>query len=106
MEESLRQIKTKTGVVIRKSTDKTVIVEVERLVMDKEFKKRLRKRKRFHVHDEKNACQAGDRVEIVECRPISKTKKWKVSEIVKHGLFVEKGIADTAVADKEDGAII
>ena len=52
-----RQIKSKTGVVIRKSGDKTIIVEVERNVMHPEYGKYLRKRKNFHVHDEKNAFQ-------------------------------------------------
>ena len=91
-----RQIKNKTGVVIRKSGDKTVIVEVERFVMHPTYKKYIRKRKKFHVHDEKNVCQLGDKVKILETRPISKTKCWKVSNVIAKGLFVEKGIDDTA----------
>lgn len=93
-----RQIKSKTGVVIRKSGDKTVIVEVERFVLHPTYKKYLRKRKNFHVHDEKNVCQLGDKVSIIETRPISKTKCWKVSQVIAKGLFVEKGIDDTAKA--------
>ncbi len=100
-----RQIKNKTGVVIRKSGDKTVIVEVERFVMHPMYGKYLRKRKKFHVHDEKNICQLGDKVKIIETRPISKTKSWMVSAVLEKGLFIEKGIDDTAAAKKESDAL-
>ena len=91
-----RQIKSKVGSVIRKSGDKTIIVEVERFVKHQQYGKYLRKRKKFHVHDEKNVCQLGDKVRIVETRPISKTKNWKVSSVIAKGLFIEKGVDDTA----------
>lgn len=96
-----RQIKSKTGVVIRKSGDKTIIVEVERSVKHPEYGKYIRKRRNFHVHDEKNACQLGDRVEIIETRPLSKTKNWKIATIISKGLFIEKGIDDTAAAKEQ-----
>ncbi|PIR17295.1 MAG: 30S ribosomal protein S17 [Deltaproteobacteria bacterium CG11_big_fil_rev_8_21_14_0_20_49_13] len=92
-----RQIKNKTGVVIRRSGDKSVIVEVERLVIHPTYKKYIRKRKKFHVHDDKNICQLGDKVRIIETRPISKTKCWKLSSVLAKGDYVEKGIDDTAV---------
>ena|SRR3989338_9326626 len=90
-----RQTKTKTGSVIRKSGDKTVIVEVERFVMEPQYKKYIRRRKKFHVHDEKNVCELGDKVRIIESRPISKTKKWKLASVVGKGLYIEKGVDDT-----------
>ena len=96
-----RQIKNKTGVVIRKSGDKTVIVEVERSVMHPMYRKYLRKRRKFHVHDEKNTCQLGDKVKIIETRPISKTKSWAVANVIEKGLYIEKGIDDTAKAKSE-----
>lgn len=96
-----RQIKSKTGTVIRKSGDKTVIVEVERFVMHPTYKKYLRKRKKFHVHDEKNICQLGDKVRIVEARPISKMKRWELSSVIAKGLYIEKGVDDTAKAAEE-----
>ncbi len=96
-----RQIKNKTGMVVRKSGNKTIIVEIERVVMHPKYKKYIRKRKKFHVHDEKNVCQLGDKVRIVETRPISKTKCWKVSEVVAKGLFIEKGVDDTATQKTE-----
>lgn len=95
-----RQIKNKSGVVIRKSGDKSIIVEVERFVMHPTYKKYIRKRKKFHVHDEKNVCQLGDKVVIAETRPISKTKKWKVSSVVAKGLYIEKGVEDTAAQNE------
>lgn len=87
--------------VIRKSGDKTVIVEVERFVMHPTYKKYLRKRKKFHVHDGKNECQLGDKVKIIETRPISKTKCWRVAGVLAKGLFIEKGIDDTAAVQAE-----
>jgi small subunit ribosomal protein S17 len=100
-----RQIKEKTGVVVRRSGDKTIIVEVERFVMHPKYKKFLRKRKNFHVHDEKNTCELGDKVKIVETRPISKLKSWKLAEIVARGLIIDKGIDDTAVQGEKDAII-
>ena len=91
-----RQIKTKTGSVIRKSGDKSVIVLVERCVRHPVYNKYIRKRRNFHAHDEKNECKLGDRVMIAESRPISKMKKWRVTEIIASGLFIEKGVDDTA----------
>jgi len=91
-----KQIKNKTGMVIRKSGDKTVIVEVERAEMHPQYKKYIRKRKKFHCHDEGNICQLGDKVSISETRPISKTKRWKISSVIGKGLYIEKGVDDTA----------
>jgi len=91
-----RQIKTKTGSVVRKSGNKSVIVLVERSVKHPEYQKYICKRRNFHAHDEKNECNLGDKVRIVESRPISKTKRWKVAEVIARGLFIEKGVDDTA----------
>lgn len=82
--------KVRTGVVLKKSSDKTIMVEVERLVMHRDFKKYIRKRKKFAVHDPKNECQAGDIVTIVESRPISKLKRWKLQGVVKKNEMIEE----------------
>jgi small subunit ribosomal protein S17 len=58
--------------------DKTVVVRVERLVKDPRYKKYVRRYSRFMAHDETNACAVGDRVRIIEHRPLSKNKRWKV----------------------------
>jgi small subunit ribosomal protein S17 len=60
--------------------DKTVVVRVERLVQNPRYKKYVRRYSKFMAHDEANACQVGDRVKIVEHRPISKNKRWMVGE--------------------------
>ncbi len=69
------------GTVVSHKMDKTVIVMVERLVKHRLYKKYIKRRSRFAAHDESNACQTGDRVLISECRPLSKTKRWRVSQI-------------------------
>jgi small subunit ribosomal protein S17 len=61
---------------------KTIIVEVVRYKMDPMYKKYVRIKKRYKAHDEKNECRIGDRVEIVEHRPLSKQKRWKVARLV------------------------
>ncbi len=60
--------------------DKTVVVRVERLVEDTRYKKYVRRYSRFLAHDEENGCGVGDRVRIIEHRPLSKRKRWKVTE--------------------------
>jgi small subunit ribosomal protein S17 len=60
--------------------DKTVVVRVERLVQDPRYKKYVRRYSRFMAHDEANDCAVGDQVRIIEHRPISKRKRWKVTE--------------------------
>lgn len=70
------------GTVISNKMDKTVVVAVERLVKHKFYHKYLRRRTKLTAHDESNACQTGDRVMLIESRPISRTKRWRVSKIV------------------------
>ena len=74
--------KSQTGVVISDKMDKTVVVQVDRLVKHSTYKKYVRRRAKYTVHDETNACKIGDRVVIRETRPLSKTKRWRVSQIV------------------------
>lgn len=74
--------KTKVGVVVKNAVNKSVMVEVKRTVLDPEFKKYVRKRKKFMAHDELNACKKGDTVLIRETRPLSKLKRWRVETIV------------------------
>jgi small subunit ribosomal protein S17 len=62
--------------------DKTVVVRVERLVRDPQYHKYVRRYSKFMAHDESNECSLGDRVRIVEHRPISKRKRWKVQATV------------------------
>jgi small subunit ribosomal protein S17 len=74
--------KTQTGVVISDKMNKTVVVRVDRLVRHPTYKKYVRRRATYTAHDENNSCRLGDRVVLRETRPVSKTKRWRVSEIV------------------------
>lgn len=86
--------KTRTGRVVSTKMQKTVIVEVERLVRHPVYKKVLRRTKNYKVHDEKNACHLGDIVKIEETRPLSKDKRWRVLEILRTGNVAEVSPAD------------
>ena len=68
------------GVVVSDKMDKTVVVQVERRVMHPVYKKYIKSSKKYHAHDESNACKIGDVVRIQECRPFSKTVTWVVLE--------------------------
>lgn len=81
MSES-KVIRTKQGRVVSDSMNQTITVLVERRVKHPLYGKFIRRSKKVHVHDENNDCNVGDTVTISECRPISKTKCWKLVEIV------------------------
>lgn len=70
------------GTVVSDKMHKTVVVKVERVVLQPMYKKYIRRHAQFSAHDAENACRIGDRVLITESRPLSKTKKWRVSSIV------------------------
>ena len=75
--------KERTGVVVRAKMQKTIVVEVERLVQHPAYHKVIKKRKRYMVHDEKGVAKVGDKVRVVETRPVSKTKNWRLLEVLK-----------------------
>lgn len=70
--------RTLVGMVVSDKMDKTVVVRVERLVQDPRYKKYVRLYSKFMAHDESNSCAIGDRVKIIEHRPVSKRKRWRV----------------------------
>jgi len=74
--------KSRTGVVARVAVDKTSVVVIEHLRMHARYKKYIKRVKRLLVHDEHNECRIGDRVKIMETRPLSKRKHWRLVEIV------------------------
>ena len=80
VERNLR--KTRIGVVSSNKMDKTITVNVERKVKHPLYGKFLKKTTKFHAHDEKNECSIGDTVKIMESRPMSKTKRWRLVEVV------------------------
>ena len=73
---------SKVGVVTSHKMDKTVVVAVERLVQHHLYKRAFKKTSTFMAHDEENRCRVGDRVRIVETRPLSKRKRWRVTEVI------------------------
>lgn len=75
----------KVGRVVSDKMDKTVVVAVDYLNPHPLYRKIIRKTNKFHAHDETNQCHIGDVVRIGETRPMSKTKRWEVIEILKHG---------------------
>lgn len=79
-ERNLR--KTRTGVVTSNKMAKTITVSVERRVKHPIYGKFVKKTTKFHAHDEKNECTIGDIVRIMETRPLSKTKRWRLVEVV------------------------
>ncbi len=74
--------KTRRGVVVSDKMDKTVVVRVEDRIRHPLYGRRVRRSKRFKAHDERNECRMGDVVSIVETRPLSKDKRWRVIEVV------------------------
>jgi len=74
--------KTLAGVVTSDKMDKTVVVMVNRLVIHPVYKKYVRRRTKVKVHDEKNECRIGDKVLLIETRPLSKEKRWRIKEIL------------------------
>jgi small subunit ribosomal protein S17 len=74
--------KERTGTVVSDRMEKTIVVSLERTVMHPKYRKYLKRRSRVKAHDETNQCQVGDRVRIVECRPLSRDKRWRVSEVL------------------------
>ena len=82
--------KERTGTVVSDRMQKTVVVTVERTVTHPKYKKILRRRTNVKAHDETNQCRIGDRVLIVECRPLSRDKRWRVSKILERAQTIEE----------------
>jgi len=74
--------KERSGLVVSDRMQKTVVVSIERMVQHARYKKVLKRRTKVKAHDESNQCHVGDRVVIVECRPLSRDKRWRVSKVI------------------------
>jgi small subunit ribosomal protein S17 len=94
------QRRTKVGRVVSDKMDKTVVVSVERLQRHPIYKRVIRRSTKFKAHDAENAAQVGDTVRIEESRPLSRDKRWRVVEILGHG------VAETASGPMADEAIL
>jgi small subunit ribosomal protein S17 len=82
MSEQTKTARTLTGRVLSNKMDKTITVVVERQVAHPLYKKILRRRTKLHAHDEQNECHEGDLVMIEECRPLSRTKTWRLIKVM------------------------
>ena len=85
MERNLR--KTMTGTVLSDKMDKTVVVAVETSVSHKMYGKTVKRTYKLKAHDENNECQKGDKVEVMETRPLSKDKRWRVVKVVEKAII-------------------
>ncbi len=95
MAENVQKRKvTKTGVVTSDKMDKSVVIQVDRIIMHKAYKRYIKRSAKFMAHDEKNTCRIGDTVEIVESRPLSSRKRWRVKCVVR------RAVGMTAVSGK------
>ena len=79
----------KIGVVVSTKAAKTIVVEVSRRVPHRLYRRYITRKKRFMAHDEDSAARMGDRVRIVECRPLSRRKRWRLEEVVLKSTQVE-----------------
>ncbi len=82
METKRSNRRTRTGIVTGNKMDKTVVVSVQRILQHPIYKKFIRRNSKVLAHDENNECQIGDTVSIMEVRPLSRRKRWRVCEIV------------------------
>lgn len=80
--------KSRVGIVVKDKMDKTVVVKVDNIVKHPVYKKYIKRRVTFKAHDENNTCGVGDKVMIVESRPLSKEKRWRVREILEKHVSV------------------
>jgi small subunit ribosomal protein S17 len=92
-----RRRASKVGVVVSDKADKTVVVRVDRIVRHKMYKRYVRKAATFMAHDEDNQAKVGDTVEIVESRPLSARKRWRLRKIVKRGVGTVEVAAEAEV---------
>jgi small subunit ribosomal protein S17 len=95
-ETSTRRRASKVGVVVSDKADKTVVVRVDRIVRHKMYKRYVRRTATFLAHDESNEAKVGDTVEIVESRPLSARKRWRMRRIVKRG---QGSVGEATTAD-------
>lgn len=93
-----QQRKVLLGEVVSNRMQKTITVKVERRVRHPIYERVIKRSKRFHVHDEHDQCQIGDHVRIIETRPLSKTKRWRLLEIVRR----RAGIAAVLETEHEE----
>ena len=96
----------KVGQVVSAKMHKTIVVEVTRRVQHPVYKRIINKRKKFYAHDEQQTAQIGDVVRIIECRPLSKLKRWRLGEVIRKAVqvAVEPGAVDLDMVQSTAGS--
>jgi small subunit ribosomal protein S17 len=97
------KIKTRVGVVTSNKMNKTVIVDVTRIVSHTKYGKPIKRVSRFKAHDKNNECKVGDKVFITETRPLSSTKRWRVSKVLERATIVEGEVPQEIFKEGESG---
>ena len=92
------QRRERIGVVVSDRMNKTVVVRVERIMKHAKYKKLVKARAKYKAHDEQNQCRIGDRVRIVETRPLSRDKRWAVRAVLERGKALEIPVVDVGGA--------
>lgn len=85
------------GIVSGNGSDKTIAVRIERMFKHPKYKKYIRRHSKVHAHDETNEAQVGDRVELMECRPMSKTKRYRLTRVVERPTLPDGALRPTEV---------
>jgi len=80
--------KTQTGIVVSDKMDKTIVVAIEEYTKHPVYSKVIKRTKKYKAHDEENTCQTGDKVKIMETRPLSKEKRWRVVQVIEKAPLV------------------
>ena len=101
---SYERRKVRVGRVVSDKMDKTIVVSVEWSQPHRVYKKNVKRWNKFMVHDQDNSCNLGDTVRIVETRPLSKTKRWKVAEVIQKGDVAELQPWEIATPSVEDSS--
>lgn len=102
-EETVRNKQRKVGEVVSTKMAKTIVVEVTRRVSHPLYKRIITRRKKFYAHDEKSQARTGDVVEIVECRPLSRLKRWSLDRVVRRAVQVGVEPAKLDLGDNAPG---
>lgn len=97
--KAARRRAAKTGVVVSDRMDKSVVVRVERLVLHPRYKRYVRRSSKFMAHDERNECRIGDVVEILESRPLSARKRWRVHRVIRRAAERTPEVPDSSGPD-------
>lgn len=96
------KVKTRVGVVTSNKMNKTVVIDVTRIMRHSKYGKPIKRISRFKAHDEKNDCRIGDKVFIIETRPLSRTKRWRVGKVLERASLLEDELPKEVLRDGRD----